>query len=446
MKNLNHSASRAGLIGAVLLSLTGCVVYEEPQATRTVYTSPPPYVPPPPPPYVPPPPPPVFAPPPPVEPAVVVIRTENDFYEPLTPYGEWVVVASFGRCWRPARVDAAWRPYASGYWQRTDAGWYWASDEPWGWATYHYGRWDWTRQYGWIWVPQTQWAPAWVSWRQGAGYVGWAPLPPAARITVGGTVEIGDAVIAARFVFVEERRMMEPVRPRSVIVNNTTVINKTVNITKIKVVNKTVINEGPHTDVIERASGRKVQALPVRDVRHKEETEFVARKRGDRPPDARGVSTATRAEPAPAAPGRPRELSEPTPVAKPNRPEPGTPARVERQPEVIPAARPAANAASKPVVATRETPPVAKPTVATQESPPAPTRHRAGEIAGRPTPQPSAPTATVSTKTAPQPNDRPLRSPKGKTHAPQAAMNNGHHEDKKGDAGADEKPATRPAR
>jgi hypothetical protein len=31
---------------------------------------------------------------------------------------------------------------------------------------------------GWGWVPGTMWGPAWVSWRSGGGYAGWAPLPP----------------------------------------------------------------------------------------------------------------------------------------------------------------------------------------------------------------------------------------------------------------------------
>src|SRR3977135_729720 len=39
---------------------------------------------------------------------------------------------------------------------------------------------------GWVWVPGDQWAPAWVSWRQtdDEDYVGWAPLPPEASVTV----------------------------------------------------------------------------------------------------------------------------------------------------------------------------------------------------------------------------------------------------------------------
>ena len=59
-----------------------------------------------------------------------------------------------------------------------DYGWYWDSREPYGWATYHYGRWALTADYGWVWVPGAEWGPAWVDWRYGGGYAGWAPMPP----------------------------------------------------------------------------------------------------------------------------------------------------------------------------------------------------------------------------------------------------------------------------
>ncbi len=88
--------------------------------------------------------------------------------------GRWVLWTLLD----PGRSGSGWSPYCNGSWQQTDAGWYWASDEPWGWATYHYGRWDLDPQFGWYWVPQTQWAPAWVSWREGGGYIGWCPLGP----------------------------------------------------------------------------------------------------------------------------------------------------------------------------------------------------------------------------------------------------------------------------
>src|SRR5436190_2400533 len=258
-KTKRPSGSRLLLCSTLAVALTGCTTYVEHTPVRTVYVSP----------RVEEPRPVVVTP---VEAPVVLIQTESDFYEPLSPHGEWVVVGSYGRCWRPARVEVGWRPYADGHWRRTDAGWYWASDEPWGWATYHYGRWDWTVEFGWFWIPQTQWAPAWVSWRQGAGYVGWAPLPPSARFGARGVLEFHETAYAPRsFVFVSEQRLLEPVRPTTVVVNNTTVINQTVNITKIQVVNKTVINEGPRPEIIERKSGRKVEAVPVHALRHEEE-------------------------------------------------------------------------------------------------------------------------------------------------------------------------------
>src|ERR1051326_102383 len=223
MKKTKHLADKVRFIlcGALLGTLTGCTTYvDQPHAQRGHYQEQPPaeaYAPPPPREEAR-----VYQPSPPtrveVEAPYVGIRTEADFYEPLSPYGHWVVVGSYGRCWRPARVESDWRPYCNGHWVRCDAGWYWASEEPWGWATYHYGRWDFSPQYGWFWVPQTQWAPAWVSWHQGGGYVAWAPLYPSARVGGGGYVEVDRRVIAPRaYVIVEARRFMEPVPPQTAI-------------------------------------------------------------------------------------------------------------------------------------------------------------------------------------------------------------------------------------
>ena len=284
MKNTKCSKRLFGslLCSAFAVALSGCTTYVEDRHPRTVYV---------PPPVEQPPPPAAYVPPPaaasvvvtPLEAPIVEIRAEADFYEPLRPHGQWVVVESYGRCWRPVRVDAGWRPYCDGHWQRTDAGWYWASDEPWGWATYHYGRWNWSVELGWFWVPHTQWAPAWVSWRQGAGYVGWAPLPPSARFGARGIIEVHERAVAPHaFVFVSEQRLLDPVRPTTVIVNNTTIVNQTVNITKVQMVNQTVINEGPRPEIIERKSGRRVDTVPVRELRRKEETEVVARRQNIR--------------------------------------------------------------------------------------------------------------------------------------------------------------------
>lgn len=259
------SIGRFPLACAFFAALSGCTVYvaQPPQAQQT-YTPPPPQ---PAPAYVE-----ATPAPPPPAPAVVVIQSDDDFYAPLSAYGQWVDAGSFGRCWRPAQVEAGWRPYANGHWELTDNGWYWESDEPWAWATYHYGRWEMTSDYGWIWIPQTEWAPAWVSWRSGGGYVGWAPLPverPGISI---------DVVIAPeRFCFVEEAHMHDPVRPTTVIVNNTTIINQTVVINKTTIVNKVVVNQGPRSDEVERVSGRKFQTVALKDLRQRDE-EPVAEK------------------------------------------------------------------------------------------------------------------------------------------------------------------------
>ena len=361
MNRTKSSTTRVRLVlcGAFAVGLSGCTTYVEQPSRREVYVPPPRVEPPPRVVYTPPPPqvepPPVVYAPPPQEAPVVVIQIEDDFIEPLSPYGSWVVVGAHGRCWRPARVEAGWRPYSKGYWRHTDAGWYWVSDEPWGWATYHYGRWDLTPEDGWVWVPHRQWAPAWVSWRQGGGYVGWAPLPPSARFEVGGAVAHEPAFAPRAFVFVEERRLLEPVRPTTVVVNNTTIINQTVNITKIQVVNKTVVNEGPRPEAIQRVSGRKVEAVAINELRRKEETEVVTRqpnipssigKKGPPPrraeSDIRTVGSrqiesppeVTKAPP-PAAP-RPevRPPAEPAPVAKPVLPEPDKDVRSPRQRQV----------------------------------------------------------------------------------------------------------------
>jgi hypothetical protein len=185
------------------------------------------------------------------------------FNAPLGQCGSWVDRPDYGQCWRPAYVSSDWRPYSEGYWLWTDGGWYWVSDEQWAWATYHYGRWVDDPYYGWVWVPGTEWAPSWVSWREGGGYVGWAPLPPAAVFGPEGYVVVREAALPPRaFVFVEVGHFAEPIHRHDVIVNNVTIINKTVNITKITRVNNVVVNNGPRVETIERVSSRKLTVPP----------------------------------------------------------------------------------------------------------------------------------------------------------------------------------------
>ena len=98
------------------------------------------------------------------------------YYEDeLTRHGSWVHTSHYGWAWRPS-VGAGWRPYHNGYWMRARSGCLtWVSHEPWGWVPYHYGRWSFDPHYGWFWVPGVGYAPAWVYWWYGNGYMGWAP-------------------------------------------------------------------------------------------------------------------------------------------------------------------------------------------------------------------------------------------------------------------------------
>jgi osmotically-inducible protein OsmY len=120
--------------------------------------------------------------------------------------------------------------------------------------------------------------------------VGWAPLHPSARVRPDGIVDAGTGRVAPReVVLVEDRKFLEPVRPATVVVNNTTIINKTVNITNIKIVNNTVVNEGPRLSVIEQASGQKIRAVPARDLRHQQEAVVLARQQDNRQSNQRPV-------------------------------------------------------------------------------------------------------------------------------------------------------------
>ena len=146
-----------------------------------------------------------------------------------------------------------WRPYADGYWAYTDAGWTWVSYEDFGWATYHYGRWTHLADYGWVWVPGYEWGPAWVSWRTGGDYVGWAPLPPQGDEVVyegraiTGAVDVTFGIGPLYYNFIDIRYIGEPVLRARLIEpsRNVTIINNTVNVTNITYNNSIVVNNGP---------------------------------------------------------------------------------------------------------------------------------------------------------------------------------------------------------
>jgi hypothetical protein len=195
--------------------------------------------------------------------ASVQINARADFEAPLASRGAWVEVGSYGHCWRPAGIAVDWRPYCEGRWVWTDCGWYWESDEPWAWACYHYGQWVCDPAFGWVWIPDVEWAPAWVVWRTGGGYIGWAPCGP-----------VGLVVAPSLFAFVEVGHFSDRVQPRAVVVNNTTIINKTTVINSVRhdtrtidgVSRKVVVNEGPGVGVVQKATGKSLKATPIQQV------------------------------------------------------------------------------------------------------------------------------------------------------------------------------------
>ncbi|MBL7746705.1 MAG: hypothetical protein JNM19_04715 [Chitinophagaceae bacterium] len=107
------------------------------------------------------------------------------FYDELSPHGQWIDYPDYGYVWVPDAGDD-FRPYSSnGHWVWTDNyEWMWVSDYEWGWAPFHYGRWEEDDYYGWFWVPGYEWSPAWVAWRDGGDYYGWAPIRPGININV----------------------------------------------------------------------------------------------------------------------------------------------------------------------------------------------------------------------------------------------------------------------
>jgi len=196
-----------------------------------------------------------------------------DFFYNNLSGGNWIEVGDYGYGWQPdvAVSDSNWRPYSDGYWAYTDVGWTWVSYEDFGWATYHYGRWARLTDYGWVWFPGSDldWGPAWVSWRTGGDYVGWAPLPPRGPGIVyegrpiGGRVDIDFDIGPAYYNFVDVRYIGEPVLRSRIVApsENVTYINNTVNVTNITYQNNVVYNYGPDYNVLSARSSRPIQRL-----------------------------------------------------------------------------------------------------------------------------------------------------------------------------------------
>jgi len=202
------------------------------------------------------------APPPPSPPPAPEVSYQN-FYDALSPYGEWINYPEYGYVWMP-NVGPDFKPYATnGNWVYTDEGWTWASNYSWGWAPFHYGRWFYEDGYGWMWMPGNEWAPAWVSWRRSPDYYGWAPLGPS--VTVNAAVGGGYNPPPHYWCFVPQQYVTSPhvtnyyvnEQQNVTIINNTTVIHNT-----------TIVNNyagGPEPGEVSRVTGTPLRPIAVRE-------------------------------------------------------------------------------------------------------------------------------------------------------------------------------------
>jgi uncharacterized protein DUF6600 len=191
------------------------------------------------------------------------------FHRTLSAYGMWVQDPKWGSVWRPDHLPPGWRPYTFGSWAyTTDYGWTWVSDEPHGWVTYHYGRWVWSTVYGWVWLAGYEWAPAWVEWCYGGGYVGWAPAQPDFYWQGDyyyGSYACTSPAFYSHAVFVSERyygrrEMAAHTEPSS---RNAVTAKATVNVTSYGRGSHGIVNRGVDVAKVEASTGRKIDRIRV---------------------------------------------------------------------------------------------------------------------------------------------------------------------------------------
>jgi hypothetical protein len=202
------------------------------------------------------------------------------FYDSLAPYGNWVDIGGYGLCWQPTVVVSipGWQPYCdNGNWVYSDCGWCWASGYSWGWAPFHYGRWFHHNRWGWCWAPDTVWAPAWVCWRYGGNYCGWAPLPPTACFTPGigltcfghpvaFSFDFGLAATSYTFVPIGHFRDPHPSRYRLPAQNVTKIYSSTVVVNKFaQSGNNRITVTGIPVEDVAAATHTKIHPVHIRD-------------------------------------------------------------------------------------------------------------------------------------------------------------------------------------
>jgi len=230
----------------------------------------------------------------------------QSFYDQLSPYGNWINYPGYGYVWMP-NAGPDFRPYSSnGNWVYSDAGWTWASNYNWGWAPFHYGRWFYENGYGWLWVPGNEWAPAWVSWRGGGEYYGWAPLGP--QVSVDVALSNYNPPVNY-WNFVPSRYMGNP-GWHNYYVNesrNVTIIHQTTIINNYSGTNRSRYNyaPGPDPNEVRRVSGNNFNTVQIREANTPGErisgSQYVIyHPRVNATPASRGDAPGRPATPAPA--------------------------------------------------------------------------------------------------------------------------------------------------
>jgi hypothetical protein len=175
-------------------------------------------------------------------------------YEDLDDNGDWRDDPSYGHVWFPTRVEVGWAPYHTGHWDWIAPwGYTWVDDSAWGYAPFHYGRWVTVGgRWGWIAGPvavRAVYAPALVVFIGGGpggfgGNVGWFALGPREVYVPPYQVSRG---------YMNRVNISNTTVNTTVITNvyNTTIINKTTNITNVTYANRNV--QGAVTVVPQRA-------------------------------------------------------------------------------------------------------------------------------------------------------------------------------------------------
>jgi hypothetical protein len=251
----------------------------------------------------------------------------KEFYDQLSPYGEWVQVSyediglkpptaslknsginnsvianilgiknayadanvAMTFVWKPSPEFAMvttvgetpdYVPYTNGQWVNSDAGWYFKSPTPWEETVHHQGRWAHSRDNGWYWVPGRVWAPAWVDWRQDDDYVSWAPLGPDVYYNNAGGFS-NSYINDDDYSIVERRHFIDPdiYRYSSPYYESGNRISMGLMIGTVGLVfsNDMIINRGPDVNIIQNYYTTNINMVNIHHVRNYNDVRYSDR-------------------------------------------------------------------------------------------------------------------------------------------------------------------------